>query len=324
MLGRRHARGPLVLTAILGPLVTAGAFACALAAWLAQLGRRSAAWDLLTHAAPFYAVGGALSLAGALFLQAPFRALAIGFGVAAVLGGLVLMAPEFLRRGGLRAPVDAPGALKVVQFNAWGGRGGIERAAAWLADERPDVLIVEESTRRLREAIRARTGMVLSGSRFGVAIFSRAPPRSVVQAKDGRDPPMMLNGAAFETAVGEATVFGVHYPWPTEPDRMARAAELVALIRAAGTSTTILAGDFNSTPWSFARQREDRDFGLIRRTRAVFSWPRGYGPAPFLPIDHVYAGSAWATVSVTRGPDVGSDHYPVIVVLAPRAEPGRA
>ncbi|HQR90495.1 MAG TPA: endonuclease, partial [Caulobacter sp.] len=38
-------------------------------------------------------------------------------------------------------------------------------------------------------------------------------------------------------------------------------------------------------------------------------------PAPFLPIDHVYAGGAWKTVSVVRGPALGSDHRPIVVKL---------
>ena len=39
-------------------------------------------------------------------------------------------------------------------------------------------------------------------------------------------------------------------------------------------------------------------------------------PLPFLAIDHVYAGAAWRTVSVERGPARGSDHFPVVVTLA--------
>jgi endonuclease/exonuclease/phosphatase (EEP) superfamily protein YafD len=88
----------------------------------------------------------------------------------------------------------------------------------------------------------------------------------------------------------------------------------------------ILAGDFNSTPWSFARREDDRRFGLIRRDRAMWSWPAEFvgphgfqAPFPFLPIDHIYAGPGWATVSVSRGPRLGSDHYPLIAVLAPVA-----
>jgi endonuclease/exonuclease/phosphatase (EEP) superfamily protein YafD len=81
----------------------------------------------------------------------------------------------------------------------------------------------------------------------------------------------------------------------------------------------IIAGDFNSTPWSFALRRQDRLFGIERRTRALATWPartlRSEAPFPFLPIDHVYAGKGWRTVSMQRGPRLGSDHYPVIVVL---------
>ena len=40
-------------------------------------------------------------------------------------------------------------------------------------------------------------------------------------------------------------------------------------------------------------------------------------PFALLPIDHVYAGPGWRTVRAERGPRLGSDHYPVIVTLAP-------
>jgi endonuclease/exonuclease/phosphatase (EEP) superfamily protein YafD len=88
----------------------------------------------------------------------------------------------------------------------------------------------------------------------------------------------------------------------------------------------VLGGDFNSTPWSFRRQRDDRLLGLTRRDRAIATWPTGHSglwpwPAPFplLPIDHIYAGPGWATTGVRRGPRLGSDHYPLIVTLAPVA-----
>jgi endonuclease/exonuclease/phosphatase (EEP) superfamily protein YafD len=89
----------------------------------------------------------------------------------------------------------------------------------------------------------------------------------------------------------------------------------------------VLGGDFNSTPWSFQRRRDDQALGLIRRDRALWSWPTGEGqprlpaPFPFLPLDHIYAGPGWATTSVRRGPRLGSDHYPIIVTLAPVARP---
>ncbi len=312
----------LVLTAVLGPPVLLGALICALAATLGQLGRRSLAWDALTHAAPLYLAGGLLTLAAALVFHDRYRILALILGGVAVVAALALIAPEYLRPAGPKAPSGAPGAFKVIQFNIWGGEGGLEAPAAWLAAQHPDVVIMQETNRTVRNAIQAKTGLHMTLQRSNVAIFSREPPIAVRDLHDDRDGPMFLIGATFQTALGPAEVLGVHYPWPTEEQRMRQADDLVTVLKGCNPATTILAGDFNSTPWSFLRRREDHTFGLIRRTRAVFSWPAWRKlPVPLLPIDHVYAGSGWATVSVERGPKLGSDHFPIVVTLAPRAKP---
>jgi endonuclease/exonuclease/phosphatase (EEP) superfamily protein YafD len=133
---------------------------------------------------------------------------------------------------------------------------------------------------------------------------------------------MELNGLVAASPLGPVTVLGIHAPWPTQAALAREHADFLPILRSYPAATTILAGDFNSTPWSFARRRDDRDFGLVRRTRALFTWPlagRHRPPFPVLPIDHVYAGPAWATVGVARGPRVGSDHYPVLVTLSPTA-----
>ena len=116
---------------------------------------------------------------------------------------------------------------------------------------------------------------------------------------------------------------GVHDAWPTDPDQPYQERRLAAVIAAAPKDRLIVTGDFNSAPCSFARRRWDAVFGIPRRERALPSWPaRTYKRLkwlglPFLPIDHVYAGPGWATVSVARGPRLTSDHYPVVVTLAP-------
>src|SRR5581483_9516804 len=108
-------------------------------------------------------------------------------------------------------------------------------------------------------------------------------------------------------------------------DQARQEAQLARGIARFPRERTIVSGDFNSAPWSFSRRRWDKAFGLTRRERAIFSWPAGKvtahryrEPIPILPIDHIYAGDRWATVSVSRGPRLGSDHYPLIAVLAPR------
>lgn len=96
----------------------------------------------------------------------------------------------------------------------------------------------------------------------------------------------------------------------------------------------ILGGDFNSTSWSFAMRDLAHDSGLQRRSLGLPSWPVGpVGrlklslPFAVLPLDHVFAGQAWRTVSIERGPALGSDHLPLVAVLTrdvqrPAPKPG--
>ena len=134
--------------------------------------------------------------------------------------------------------------------------------------------------------------------------------------------------ASFPAPGGAFDVVGVHYTWPTTADQAAQGRMLATALKQFPKDRLILAGDFNSTPWSFARRREDALFGIERRTRGLFSWPANkfsryhiQFPFPFLAIDHIYAGRDWKTVSIERGPALGSDHYPVVAVLALDARP---
>lgn len=309
----------LVFTALLWPSALVTGLICAAMAACAQLGRFSRPWDLLTHFAPFYLAGALLALLLGLLFQGRARRPVMGAGAAGVLLAGLLIAPEYLRDAG---PTAAPGTtpvLKIIQFNALDGQGRIDLTADWLARQHPDVVVVEESNRRVRDAIVARTGWHVAQGRSPVMIFTTAPPLAFFNPPSESTGPMDAIGVTLKTAAGEATVVGVHYPWPTNPTLEPRTEALKAVMATFPTRTTILSGDFNSTPWSFARQRDDRDFGLIRRTRGVFSWPTVRLPLAVLPIDHVYAGAGWATVTVGRGPRLSSDHYPVIVTLAPVA-----
>ena len=99
---------------------------------------------------------------------------------------------------------------------------------------------------------------------------------------------------------------------------------LAAGVRGLPQARMVVAGDFNSTPWSFALKRLDGMLPLIRRDRAIATWPSAPTEAqgrkvplalPVLPIDHIYAGAGWRTLDVRRGPSLGSDHRPVVVTL---------
>jgi len=138
-------------------------------------------------------------------------------------------------------------------------------------------------------------------------------------------PPTHLGGVWVTLGTGKEaySVIGIHYARPTTSDMQHRQMQRFEdVVSDFDKGNVIVAGDMNLTPWSFALRRQDARLGLERRTRALFTWPVAAfsrwnlkSPIPLLPIDQVYAGSDWKTVSVTAGPKQGSDHLPVTVVL---------
>lgn len=317
----------VAFTVLFAPPVFLGAALCAGAAVAAHFGRVSLRWDILAHFAPLWLASGIAALLAAFLFRGYARALILGMAGTAVLAAGALMAPEVLRDTGPKAPPDAEDQLKVVQINLWSRNGSLDDTLNWVLAQDPDVVVMEETSPPLREKVRGLTGWHVSCATCEVMILSRRPPiRSEAVRLRGPNPGP-LTRAVFRDRRGRYAVIGVHYAWPTDmEDHQAQEAGLAEVIARGPRERTIVAGDFNSAPWSFSRRRWDAEFGLIRRDRALLTWPalqykrlRWLGWFPFLAIDHVYAGSDWATVSVERGPRLGSDHYPVVMSLAPAA-----
>jgi endonuclease/exonuclease/phosphatase (EEP) superfamily protein YafD len=315
----------VVLNAFLWPPVFLVAGLCAVLSIAAQWGRVSLRWDLATQFAPIWLVGSAICLVTALAayrrgLRWSLVAVSlVGLGFAAS-----LVVPEFLRATGPHAPAHAPDQLKVVQFNVWHENPNPEMILDWLDRERPDIAVIEENSSQFRKALTTHhPGWSIACLECEVMILSRQPATSTDSAHHGpRDPPGPLTHAIYQDRHGPFEVIGVHNAWPTDGDQPAQEARLAALIAGRPRERLIVTGDFNSTPWSFQRRHWDQAFGIPRREQATPTWPaRNYKQLrwvglPFLPIDHVYAGPGWATVSVKRGPKLSSDHYPLVVTLA--------
>jgi endonuclease/exonuclease/phosphatase (EEP) superfamily protein YafD len=306
--------------------VSAGlALAAALLALSAQGGRVSDRLDVLTHFAPIYAAAAALALLLALTQSGLIRVVLAGAGLAGLASALWLMAPETLgAKFDPRAAPSARGAIKVVQFNAWGRNARADEAVAWILAQNADVIFLQEGG-KMRDTLVRRGGYRVTCGHCASLILTRSDPEGVYAPSRFERDKVFLAAATLADGRGPFTVVGVHRHWPVRFEQAARqASQLEQLLARYDRERVILAGDFNSTPWSFARRREDISLGLIRRTRGLPTWPaervshnRLPAPFPYLPIDHVYAGSGWATLSVERGPRLGSDHYPVVVTLAP-------
>ena len=322
--------------------IAGGAFLLALVsaagALAGQGGRFSDRLDALNHFAPLWLLGGLLAMGlWGLFVRREGGFYTMVLAAAAILSSGVLMAPELTAADTAEPAPPEADTIKVIQFNVWGRNGDPDGSVRWILEQEPDVVVLEEAynakssvARQLRPHFSGRTTCAEPNPSCSTMIFYNREPLAeggLVGTKEGPFLP-----AAWVTLPGPGgafTVVGAHYtwPWPAGPQQ-AQGRRLADLAARFPKTTTIVAGDFNSTPWSFSLRRQDKALGLERRTHALPTWPASEfsrfkisAPFPILPIDHIYAGKAWRTVSVERGPRLGSDHYPVAATLA-RFTPG--
>ncbi|WP_421935367.1 endonuclease/exonuclease/phosphatase family protein [Phenylobacterium sp.] len=290
----------------------------AVAAGLSLLGGRFHHLDLLSHFAPLYAITAALGLVWSIVAG---RGPIVAASLLGLLASGILIAPEFRRDAGPAASVTAPGQIKVIQFNAGRDNSDIQGVADWLIAQDADVITLTEGRRQLRRLIQKRTGWRTAGGHGQLVIYTRDQYVGMVRPRPPKPDVATFVNATYDRPGGPVEVITAHLTWPTRPD-IARQMRAMAFVAAARPrDRMILTGDLNASPWSAQLRRLDASLGLTRRDRAVATWPAQVmgrpWPLPFLAIDHVYAGPGWATVKVERGPHLGSDHYPLIVTLAP-------
>ncbi|HEY0649115.1 endonuclease/exonuclease/phosphatase family protein [Phenylobacterium sp.] len=305
----------------LGAIAFVSAFFAAAGAGLGLGGDFDWRLDVLTHFAPIYAAVGLLAALAGVAAGRQWRRPAVLLGVVAVLCAAGLMWPEYTRYVEPTAPPAAPSQIKIVQFNAFKKNIDLRRVVAWIAAQDPDIVTLQEARHDLRDALVKRMGYRVAGGKEHVMILSRRQRLRMVRPPLEASPLTYVN-ATYPSASGPFEVVTTHLDWPLYDTHPRQLADLASVVARRPRERMILTGDFNAAPWSFGLRRMDGALGLSRRDRALFSFParvdRWDGAPPALPIDHVYAGSGWRTVSIQRGPSLGSDHYPVVVILAPR------
>jgi endonuclease/exonuclease/phosphatase (EEP) superfamily protein YafD len=218
-----------------------------------------------------------------------------------------------------------PARLKILIANVLMINREYDRLAALIRRERPDIVgLIEvaphwiDGLQRagIRDEYPYRREWPL-GVR-GSALWFRAGGPVPDFTRDRRPflvPPL---GARFDWQGKSRRLWLVH-----PPNFLAGAASLaefqklaVAVAQEAGSR--IVAGDLNRTAGS-------PHFGAFLRATGLIDSRYGFGEQPSWPtwspyriaIDHVFVSPDWAVVSRRLGPDIGSDHFPLIVELAP-------
>ena len=325
------------IASLMNPIrVLAAATAMELSAAVALLavgglfGFRSGWLDVINNFAPVLVALALVSAALALTTldRGPTRAVTLGLAAVGALYGLAIMAPDFIQSFQSR---DAKGtALKVLSTNVWSGNVDPNAAIAQIIARDPDVVLMQETNGRISTVfarLQTRYPHITDCGGNGVRIFTKTPILAQGCGRDGRSR-ALLDMAWAQVAAPDGrplTLVTAHFNWPFPPGMQEIQRQILQDNIKRLPGDVVLAGDFNTTPWSFAMRRQDAMLApLVRRTHGLFSWParinpiRRPWPAPAMPIDHLYCGPKWTANRVSSFRMPGSDHFAIEAVLVRR------
>jgi len=218
------------------------------------------------------------------------------------------------------AEVAGGAEVRVLLLNVHTSNTSYAAVRALIAAEDPDLIaLVEVNQAWVDElplpAYRARL-VHPRPDNFGVALYARDAIAGGIEHL-GSDLPSI----AASVTVRDATLWMI-VTHPLPPVSTQASAQLfdhldAIAARAHAATPALVVGDFNATPWSSHFHRFAERSGLCD-SRAGFgiqaSFPANLAPMR-IPIDHAFASCTVGIRDRRIGPDVGSDHLPVIVDL---------
>src|SRR5262249_38779823 len=214
------------------------------------------------------------------------------------------------------------GTFRLLSANVEAGNTHFAAVGRLVAQTHPDLFGVTELTpvmaRHLSDELPAYRTRVLEtrSDAYGIGVYSRRPLLSAkVMHFPADGPPTVVVRIRVAAKPVSVVVTHVHTPFAGS----IHVRHLDALASAARSQLgkrVVICGDFNTPPWSGPL----RDFAADARVHdvyggrawAAYRWPT-WGDALRVPIDNCFVNSRVAVTGHHDGPNVGSDHRPLVV-----------
>ncbi len=273
-------------------------------------------FDLFNHFQVQYALFLLLCVIVLLAMKA-FREMALA--AACLLVPLTRIVPSHFPP---EKPAGAGAPVRVVSLNVFVSNHRHGDTLRWVRETNPDFVYFTETTETWSEALEdlRDTYPHFIDEGTGFAFYSKLPiaSHSIVKCSEIEFPLLI---ARIPVPNGTVAFFGIH-PLPPVTQRWSKALDetmaIMALEISRESGPVILAGDFNATRWSH-KMRPLHQIGLLDSAKGKApgaTWMR-HNPLLSIPIDQVlYRGPGVTCRSFEIGPDLGSDHRPVVAEIA--------
>lgn len=234
--------------------------------------------------------------------------------------------PQILADG---PAMGAHSTLKLVVFNVFYRSDRYDATIDFIKQHDPDMFILIECSRQWEQAIIDGLGdrypynseQTLPGWR-GNQLFSKTPLRAALQVPEYAAVVDAKRLMTVETQWQGQSVYiaAVHPASPDSPEKLElrnEELEVVAHVAANVTAPIVFAGDFNCSSGSPYFTKLIEESGLTD-SRYGFGWQGSWPSFAWgmqIPIDHVLLSKHWQVIDRKIGPNLGSDHLPIVIEL---------
>ena len=213
----------------------------------------------------------------------------------------------------------ASSPLKIVSINLNSANQQIDLLKDYLKKYNPDVVFMMELTPSIGSQLRELKTQfpygkaVMENGNFGIGIISKLPLDSVEihRQASSRIPYISAKILVVNQMIGLVAV----HPFPPigEQGTLLRNdyTDQISQLIKNNKIPTILCGDWNASPWSYQTKKiiNETETKIPKGHGIITTWPSSL---PFLkiPIDFCLTSKSIGIMEYSRGPYVGSDHYP--------------
>ena len=214
-------------------------------------------------------------------------------------------------------------SVRVLKINLQDDNTAHGKVQSLIRETASDILLLEEYDKVWREQLEGVLNdypFSIVSSRndgWGIGLFSRIPLQTAEVGLIGTSSTPFVEGSMIVEGQS-VTLLGSHIQAPVTDvlanTRNIQLAELSGIVRKIKKPVMLL-GDLNISLWSphFADFIETTGLKDTRRGLGLRpTWPTHFSPL-LIPIDHCLTSPTVILHSLRLGPDIGSDHYPLIV-----------